>query len=237
MAATAHRDCAAGRPIRVRLSRRPCAISSRSYPIPWPSPQRASAGACHKPPSSDVAVGRGQFGRHAPSQHAGTRRYLLLIMHYWQTGALPIDNVRLARISGLTIEQWLNVRSTLVQLFDENWRHDRVEHELAEAERRTEKARNAGKQSAKSRAAAATVQLTRCLLVPTKRQLNVNPHNHSHNHRRKEEFRSWRCGANGSPPTPVYTDARHRALGRRHGHPHRPWREGKSRPLTASAAG
>ena len=107
--------------------------------------------------------------------------YLLLIMHYWQTAALPIDDDRLARISGLTIEQWLNVRSTLVQLFDENWRHDRVEHELAEAERRTEKARNAGKQSAKSRAAAATVQLplpSSSNQTPTKRQPS-QPQSHS----------------------------------------------------------
>lgn len=60
--------------------------------------------------------------------------YLLLIMTYWQRGKAIEDNdERMARICRTSVEQWLNVRSTIVEFFeieDGFWVHNRIENEL-----------------------------------------------------------------------------------------------------------
>ena len=60
--------------------------------------------------------------------------YLHLIMHYWQHGGLPDDDVLLGRIAKMTAEQFSNSRALLKQFFFDDWKHARIEHELKEAE-------------------------------------------------------------------------------------------------------
>ena len=77
--------------------------------------------------------------------------YLLLICHYWRTGGLPDDDEKLSRIARLNVEQWLNVRSTLVQLFISPWKHKRIDAELEKDRQREMRARLAGIASGLSR--------------------------------------------------------------------------------------
>ena len=71
--------------------------------------------------------------------------YLHLIMHYWQTGSLPDDERKLARIAKMTDTQWKKSRKTLADFFKENWRHERIDRELSEAQSAYERRANAGK--------------------------------------------------------------------------------------------
>lgn len=66
--------------------------------------------------------------------------YLLLIMHYWQSGSLPNDEGRLARIAGLDDMQWQCVRIAVAPFFEKNWKHLRIEKELKKAAEKSEKA-------------------------------------------------------------------------------------------------
>lgn len=59
--------------------------------------------------------------------------YLLLIMRYWQDGGLPPDEKLIMRYAHLTAEQWSESRDVLVALFDEGWKHKRIDEELAKA--------------------------------------------------------------------------------------------------------
>jgi uncharacterized protein YdaU (DUF1376 family) len=75
--------------------------------------------------------------------------YLLLIMHYWETGPLPNDDVRLARIAGLSLRQWRTVRRVVISFFVEAnakqlLRHNRIDSELIKAENITAKRALAG---------------------------------------------------------------------------------------------
>jgi uncharacterized protein YdaU (DUF1376 family) len=86
--------------------------------------------------------------------------YFLLIMHYWETGPLPDDDRRLARISGLSLKQWLRVRVTLESLFlipaanmngqqmlERMWRHKRIDAEIEKCENISTKRRLAALKS------------------------------------------------------------------------------------------
>lgn len=59
--------------------------------------------------------------------------YMLLIMHYWQTGGLPDDERKLSRIARLSADEWGAVRDTLADLFCDGWTHSRIDAELAHA--------------------------------------------------------------------------------------------------------
>lgn len=59
--------------------------------------------------------------------------YLLLIMRYWQKGGLPDDERMIARLSGLTPEQWAESREVLASFFEDGWRHKRIDGELNKA--------------------------------------------------------------------------------------------------------
>lgn len=88
--------------------------------------------------------------RHLSTEEHGA--YLLLILHYWRTGGLPNDDARLARIAGLTPEAWQSSREVMASFFDGEWRHKRVDFELAEAERLSKAGRAGGLASGKARA-------------------------------------------------------------------------------------
>ncbi len=81
--------------------------------------------------------------------------YMLLIMTYWQRGEpLPNDAERLARVARLSNERWTAVEPTLKRMFNvtaNEWTHKRIDAELTRARDKIEKAREAGKKSAKSR--------------------------------------------------------------------------------------
>lgn len=77
--------------------------------------------------------------------------YLLLIMHYWQNGSLPTDEVRLARIARLSTKEWRRSRESLNAFFDQTWKHKRIEDELARAAEISNKRKEAGVAGANSR--------------------------------------------------------------------------------------
>lgn len=87
--------------------------------------------------------------------------YMLLIMHYWQTGVLPDDDRKLARIVRLTADQWQEIRDTLADLFEPGWTHKRIDAELAHASDVISKRSAAAKEMhAKRKAGARKVQST-----------------------------------------------------------------------------
>lgn len=69
--------------------------------------------------------------------------YMLLIMEYWTNHGLPDDDRRLARIAGLSIEEWSQVRPAIAELFQDGWKHKRIDKELARATGKSDAARAA----------------------------------------------------------------------------------------------
>lgn len=62
--------------------------------------------------------------------------YMLLIMDYWMNGPLPDNDIQLAAITRMPPDAWSIARASLEQFFSiENgeWKHKRVEEELAKA--------------------------------------------------------------------------------------------------------
>lgn len=60
--------------------------------------------------------------------------YLLLIAHYWTHGGLPDDEAGRRNIVGLSgwhfMRKWRSICLAIAPLFDENWRHKRIDAEL-----------------------------------------------------------------------------------------------------------
>lgn len=79
--------------------------------------------------------------------------YVLLIMHYWANGSLPSDERQLAQIACMKASEWRKARPTLHALFknDQNWKHKRIEKEIADAEKKYQQKVEAGKKSAEKR--------------------------------------------------------------------------------------
>ena len=92
--------------------------------------------------------------------------YLLLIMTYWRKGGLPDDDAQLTRITRLSLDEWLNVRSTVAELFHDGWKHKRIDAELSKAADKAKQASEAGKRSAEARSAQRTLN-RRSTPVPT----------------------------------------------------------------------
>ena len=72
----------------------------------------------------------------ADTQHLTTLEhgaYMLLLMHYWMHGGLPSDEKRLSLIAKLDPKTWRKVRPVLGAFFTPEWRHKRVDAELAKA--------------------------------------------------------------------------------------------------------
>lgn len=81
--------------------------------------------------------------------------YHRLRLHYWQRSKpLPAEPDKLARLAGLSLDRWAEVEPTLSEFFeirDGLWYHPGIEAELAKAATKSEKARQAGRLSWKSR--------------------------------------------------------------------------------------
>lgn len=56
--------------------------------------------------------------------------YLLLMNEYWHSGGLPADEVQLARIVGLSVEEWRCKCIRPASYFASDWRHKRIDAEL-----------------------------------------------------------------------------------------------------------
>jgi uncharacterized protein YdaU (DUF1376 family) len=78
--------------------------------------------------------------------------YLLLIMHYWRAGKLPSDERQLARIARMTTREWANSRDVLAGFFDAEWRHKRIESEIAKSARKSDARADAGSRGGKAKA-------------------------------------------------------------------------------------
>jgi len=72
--------------------------------------------------------------------------YLHLIMHYWQQGGLPDDDRKLAAIAKMTMREWNAAKPTIIEFFDENMRHKRIDAELAKAQEISSKRSASAKQ-------------------------------------------------------------------------------------------
>lgn len=72
--------------------------------------------------------------------------YLLLIMRYWADGGLPNDEEEVQMLSGLTEAEWASSRKKIKRFFDDQWRHKRVDAELARAAEIISKRKAAGQQ-------------------------------------------------------------------------------------------
>ena len=83
----------------------------------------------------------------ADTQHLKTIEhgaYDLLIWHYWRHGGLPTDEQQLRAITKLTQAEWRRHRHTLAAFFVD-WRHKRIDAEIAKANDKHERRQNAGK--------------------------------------------------------------------------------------------
>jgi uncharacterized protein YdaU (DUF1376 family) len=72
--------------------------------------------------------------------------YLLLIMEYWVVGNLPGDDAALARIACMLPSEWKKERSTIASFFTRDWRHKRIDIELAKVTDISSKRRAAAEQ-------------------------------------------------------------------------------------------
>ena len=77
--------------------------------------------------------------------------YLLLIMHYWQHKGLPPGDAQIARVARMSAKSWATVRDTIAAFFSPDWRHKRLDLELAIAEQMAIKRSAAGKAGASVR--------------------------------------------------------------------------------------
>jgi uncharacterized protein YdaU (DUF1376 family) len=119
------------------------------------------------------------------TQHLSTLEhgaYMLLIINYWQRGApIPDDDKRLSGIARMSVEQWLNVRPTVVDFFVVEggfWRHKRIDTELLAVAAKSKKASQAGKISANKRLKN-NGNLTFVEQTPSKRSTTKRPFNHT----------------------------------------------------------
>jgi uncharacterized protein YdaU (DUF1376 family) len=69
--------------------------------------------------------------------------YMLLIMDYWRNGSLPNDDKKLARIVRLSDQDWAAIKENIAELFLPDWKHKRIERELARSLKKSEEAKAA----------------------------------------------------------------------------------------------
>lgn len=84
----------------------------------------------------------------ADTMHLSTAQhgaYLLLIMHYWRAGGLPQDDETLARICRMHPSEWAASRATITAFFDAEWRHARIDAEIARSTEKYGKLAEAGR--------------------------------------------------------------------------------------------
>jgi uncharacterized protein YdaU (DUF1376 family) len=78
--------------------------------------------------------------------------YMLLILHYWQKGALPDDEAILARVCRMTAREWVKSRDVLASFFGPGWTHERINFELEKARVKSEARAEFGSRGGKAKA-------------------------------------------------------------------------------------
>lgn len=165
-------------------------------------------GAAVSPPwmPLNIADYRKDTAHLSAAQHGA---YLLLIMHYWHTGALPDDDRQLARVACMGDREWKRERRVIEPFFQSEWKHKRIDKELARASEITSKRRaaaqhryckppaNAGANAGANEPANGGSDAPYTRVPPsTKKGSEANA-----------------SGADAPPAEPVYTDAKHRLYG------------------------
>lgn len=115
--------------------------------------------------------------------------YLLLMVHYWATGGLPTDDFRLQAIALMNDEQWARSKPIIQSLFDENWRHKRIDEELEHVRKVSKSRKTAGKKGGKKRSKSKANAIANDKQLPT----------HSHSHSHKEKYKKEDEGKTGAP--------------------------------------
>ncbi|MBZ9710546.1 DUF1376 domain-containing protein [Mesorhizobium sp. ESP7-2] len=90
----------------------------------------------------------------AETAHLSTEEfgaYQLLVFAFWQHGALPEDDTRLARIVRATPERWAVMRDTLSELFGVDWMPERLAERRDEVEATHLKNKANGRKGAQAR--------------------------------------------------------------------------------------
>jgi uncharacterized protein YdaU (DUF1376 family) len=98
----------------------------------------------------------GDTQRLTTEQHGA---YLLLILDYWRNGPAPDDDAVLQQITKLDRSAWKKHRPALARLFqvdDGEWKHKRIDQELAAAQTHSERRSSKAKAAAQARWANAT---------------------------------------------------------------------------------
>lgn len=113
--------------------------------------------------------------------------YMLLIMRYWQDGSLPADERLLARFAKMTAEQWAESRDVLAALFEDGWRHKRIDEELAKATEIVGKRKAAAERSHASRGAKPKQEPSTCDASAEQVQVQATS----------------KCSDTGVPPSPT----------------------------------
>lgn len=72
--------------------------------------------------------------KHLECAHHGA--YLQLIGHYWNNDGLPDNDRELARITGLPLQSWRQMRPIIQAFFHDGWRHKRIDEEIAKYDER-----------------------------------------------------------------------------------------------------
>ena len=77
-------------------------------------------------------------GRLSTVEHGA---YMLLIMDYWRNGGVPDDDRKLARIARMSDAEWMAIRDNIADLFQDGWKHKRIDAEIARSEEKSKLAR------------------------------------------------------------------------------------------------
>lgn len=118
-------------------------------------------------------------------EHGG---YLLLISHYWRTGSIPNDEVKLSRISRMTMKQWNNHGPTIMEFFPDG-KNKRIDRELSKISLKSEKMRLASEKRWSTNDDAKSLKsldADDACALPEQSISNANQ-NQNHNHIKEEE--------------------------------------------------
>jgi uncharacterized protein YdaU (DUF1376 family) len=116
--------------------------------------------------------------------------YLLLIMEYWTQGGLPDDDKKLARIAGLSLDEWTDIRDNIADLFQPAWQHKRIDAELAKAAARSDSAKEKANRRWQSQGNPPDNADAMPQHMPQQSQSTCTEdasHSHSHSHIEKKE--------------------------------------------------
>ncbi len=69
--------------------------------------------------------------------------YRLLIDEYWMRGGLPNDETMIARLAGMTPQEWKAEREVFTNLFGPGWTHKRIDAEMEKCAVLSEKRKKA----------------------------------------------------------------------------------------------